>query len=164
MAAFTEQEAERQWDYELLQDGAVSGFRDEAQLDQVVGELTGLGYGIAQTRGGSGPSLLHQLLTPVLMRYCGWSVQNLDALQDTLRYVDFTGVTGWALVIRQFNETFNADPLWARTVCDIIARISYEHLLMGHRFLALLHSPDDIPLGRLGGHEPWWRLPPGTSA
>ncbi|MDQ1659305.1 MAG: hypothetical protein QOD41_4388, partial [Cryptosporangiaceae bacterium] len=30
---FTEQETEQQWDYELLQDGAVSGFVDEAQLE-----------------------------------------------------------------------------------------------------------------------------------
>lgn len=157
MAAFTDREAERQWDYELLQDGAVSGFRDEDQLDEVVGELTRLGYGVAQVGGGSGTDLLHQLLGQVSMRYCGWSVANLDALRDTLRYVDFTGVTGWVLVIRQFDHTFNADPSWARMVCDIIAEVSYEHLLMGNRFLALLHSPDDVPLGRLGGHHPWWR-------
>jgi hypothetical protein len=57
------------------------------------------------------------------MRYCGWSVANLDALCDTLRYVDFAGVTGWALVIRQFDEAHDADPQWARQVADIIAQV-----------------------------------------
>jgi hypothetical protein len=109
--------------------------------------------------------MLTQLLSQVSMRYCGWSVQNLDAFCDTLRYIDFTGVTGWALVIRQFDELFRADASWARTLADIIAQVSYEHLLMGNRFLALLHSREgDLTLGRLGGHEPWWRRPPGNSS
>lgn len=165
MVAFTEAETERQWDYELLQDGAVSGFRDEKQLDHVVGELQRLGYRAAQERGGTGPTMLNRLLSQVAMRYCGWSVHNLDAFCDTLRYIDFTGVTGWALVIRQFDEPFRADPAWAQAVADIIAQVSYEHLLMGNRFLALLHTPDrTVKLGRLGGHEHWWREPLGRDS
>ncbi|MEU8389257.1 hypothetical protein [Micromonospora sp. NPDC048842] len=158
MASFTPAETERQWDYELLQDGAVSGFQDEKQLDRVVSELMSLGYGVAQARGGNGTGLLGELLSQVTMRYCGWSVQNLDAFCDALRYIDFTGVTGWALAIRQFDETFKADPHWARTMADTIAQVSYEHLLMGNRLLVLLQSRDEnVTLGRLGGHEHSWR-------
>ncbi|MGC5019772.1 hypothetical protein [Micromonospora sp. DT47] len=102
--------------------------------------------------------MLAHLLSQVSMRYCGWSVKNLDAVCDTLRDIDFAGVTGWALVIREFDEPFNADPSWARTLADVIAQVSYEHLLMGNRFLALLHTRDcNVALGRLGGHEHWWR-------
>jgi len=39
MALFTEQETERQWDYELLYDGAVTGFSSETMLDYVIAEL-----------------------------------------------------------------------------------------------------------------------------
>ncbi|MEU7973087.1 hypothetical protein AB0B48_13675 [Micromonospora sp. NPDC049089] len=160
MASFSPEETERQWDYELLRDGAVTGFHDEKHLDHVVSELVSLGYGVAQTRGGNGSksNLLGELLSQVTMRYCGWSVQNLDAFCDTLRYIDFAGVTGWALVIHQLDEPFKADPQWTRTMADIIAQVSYEHLLMGNRLLALLHSRDrDVTLGRLGGHEHLWR-------
>ncbi|MFI7578411.1 hypothetical protein [Micromonospora sp. NPDC049497] len=99
------------------------------------------------------------------MRYCGWSVQDLDAFCDALRYIDFAGVTGWALVIRQSDEPFIADPAWAQEVADIIAQVSYEHLLIGNRFLALLHATDrTVKLGRLGGHEHRWREPLGRDS
>ncbi|RAO33932.1 hypothetical protein PSN13_02799 [Micromonospora saelicesensis] len=158
MASFSPAETERQWDYELLQDGAVSSFHDEKQLDHVVSELVSLGYGVAQIRGGNGTSLLGKLLSQVTMRYGGWSVQNLDAFCDVLRYIDFTGVTGCALVLRQFDEPFGADPQWTVAMANTIAQVSYEHLLMGNRLLALLHCQDeDVTLGRLGGHEHSWR-------
>jgi hypothetical protein len=55
MAAFTSEEEDKgQIDYELLSGGAVSGFRDETQLDFFLSQLRNLGYGIAETRGGSG--------------------------------------------------------------------------------------------------------------
>lgn len=100
----------------MLQNGAVYSFRDEGQLDRIIGELVNLGYEIAQTRGDSDLRALHPLLTQVTMRYGGWSVSSLDALVDTLRYIDFTSVTGWALVLRHFGETFHSDPSWAREV------------------------------------------------
>ncbi|WP_345633978.1 hypothetical protein [Rugosimonospora acidiphila] len=155
MAAFSSNEEDRgQWDYELLHDGAVSGFRDEEHLSLVVSHLRDLGYGIAETRGCHHTELLQHLLSQVSMHYCGWSVKNLDAL----RYIDFSAVTGWALVIRDFDLTYHADQHWAREVADIVAEVSYEHLLRGNRLLALLHCEGhELKLGRLGGHEPWWR-------
>jgi hypothetical protein len=161
MAAFTEQETEQQWDYELLQDGAVSGFVGEAQLESVLGQLRTLGYGIAETHGDDGHvMLLGNLFEQVSLRYCGLSVQNLDALRDTARCIDFTDVKGWALVIRRFDETFRADRQWAQDVADLLAEASYEHPLMGNRLLILLHSEENtVELGRLGGHTPWWHHP-----
>jgi hypothetical protein len=161
VAAFTEQETEQQWDYELLQDGAVSGFVGAARLDHVLEQLRALGYGIAETRGGDGHAvLLGNLLNQVALRYCGPSVQNLDAVRDTVRCIDFTGVKGWVLVIRDFDETFRADRRWATDVTDLLAEVSYEHLLMGNRLLVVLHSEQDgVDLGRLGGHTPCWHRP-----
>jgi hypothetical protein len=158
MAAFSAEEAEGQWDYELLYDGPVSGFSNEEQLDHVLGQLRHLGYGIAETRGGTDAPLLQRLLDQVSMQYCGWSVKNLDAFCDTLRYIDFKSVTGWALVIRQFDEQYDADPQLARQLAHVLAQVSYEHLLRGNRLLTLVHSENrELALGRLGGHEPWWR-------
>jgi hypothetical protein len=58
----------------------------------------------------------------------------LYATMDTLRHLDLGGRTGWALVVRRFDETFAADPDWARGLSEVVARASYEHLLMGGRF------------------------------
>ncbi|MBO3743064.1 hypothetical protein [Actinoplanes flavus] len=155
MASFTEAETERQWDYELLYDGAVTGFRSEMMLDHVIAELAALGYGIAEVRGGTGASMLLQLLDPI-PSYYDYAVGNLSATMDALRYLDLGGRTGWALVIRRFDETFAADPEWARGLCDVVARASYEHLLRGGRFLMLVQSPVELPIGVLGGERPTW--------
>jgi hypothetical protein len=156
MASFTEAETERQWDYELLYDGAVTGFSSEVMLDHVIAELADLGYGIAEVRGGTGAPMLLELLKPVPARYCDYSVGNLDATMDALRYLDLTGRTGWALVIRRFDETFTADSEWARGLCEVVTRASYEHLLRGNRFLMLVQSPVELSIGVLGGGEPTW--------
>lgn len=155
MASFTEEETERQWDYELLYDGAVTGFSSEAMLDHVIAELVSLGYGIAEVRGGTGAPMLLKLLEPVPARY-DYAVGNLNATMDALRYLDLTGRTGWALVIRRFDETFAADPEWARGLCEVVTRASYEHLLKGDRFLMLVQSPVELPLGELGAERPTW--------
>jgi hypothetical protein len=87
MAAFTEQETEQQWDYELLRDGAVSGFVGEAQLESVLEQLRTLGYGIAETHGGGGHvMLLGNLFEQVSPRYCGLSVQNLGGYTPWRRH------------------------------------------------------------------------------
>jgi hypothetical protein len=155
MASFTEEETERQWDYELLYDGAVTGFSSEVMLDHVITELVSLGYGIAEVRGGSGAPMLLELLESVPARY-DYAVGNLDATMDALRYLDLSGRTGWALVIRRFDETFAVDPEWARGLCEVVTRASYEHLLKGDRFLMLVQSPVELPLGVLGGEHPTW--------
>jgi hypothetical protein len=159
MAAFSsEEEDSGRWDYELLYDGAVSGFRDEEHLGLLLSRLRDLGYGIAEVRGDHHTTVLADLLAQVSMRYCGCSVENLDALRDALRYIDFAAVTGWALVVRDFDVLYDADPRWAHEVADVVAQVSYEHLLRGNRLLALLHAEGrELKLGRLGGHEPCWR-------
>ncbi|MDI6103690.1 hypothetical protein QLQ12_34260 [Actinoplanes sp. NEAU-A12] len=155
MASFTAAETERQWDYELLSDGAVTGFRSEEMLDHVIAELTKLGYGIAEVTGGTGATMLLELLEPIPAHY-DYAVGNLGATMGALRHLDLSGRTGWALVIRRFDETFAADPEWARGLCDVVTRASYEHLLMGDRFLMLVQSPVELPIGVLGGEKPTW--------
>jgi len=99
--------------------------------------------------------MLLELLEPIPARY-DYAVGNLDATMDALRYLDLSGHAGWALVIRRFDETFAADPEWARGLCEVVTRASYEHLLRGGRFLMLVQSPVELSIGVLGGEEPTW--------
>src|SRR4051812_4950741 len=125
MAVFTEEEEERgRIDWEVFQDGGVGAFQAATALDGAIRALRDRGYGIAEVSGLASsarpvgaeshpapadahyqPALfLTDLLSQVSMRYCGWSAKNLDALCDTLRYIDFSGVTGWVLVLRDFDR------------------------------------------------------------
>lgn len=179
MAIFTEEEEERgRIDWEVFHDGGVGAFRAAARLDGAIRELRELGYGVAEvpglasavlpfdTRTHPAPAdahhppaaLLTDLLSQVSMRYCGWSAKNLDALCDTLRYVDFSGVTGWVLVLRDFDQFLDADSWWATTAVDVIAQVSREHLMRGHRLMALLHAEGQAPeVGKVGGFKVWWQ-------
>jgi hypothetical protein len=178
MAIFTEEEEERgRIDWEVFHDGGVGAFQKAVRLDGAIGQLRERGYGIAEVSGltsaaqigdaRSHPApvdahhapaaLLTDLLDQVSMRYCGWSAKNLDALCDTLRYIDFSEVTGWVLVFRNFDRFFEVDSWWAAGVVDVIAQVSREHLMRGHRLMALLHAEGRaVELGKVGGFTLWW--------
>ena len=179
MAVFTEEEEERgRIDWEIFHDGGVGAFRTAKALDEVIVDLRERGYGVAEVSGltssaGSVGARSHpapddahhqlavsltELLSQVSMRYCGWSAKNLDALCDTLRYIDFSGVTGWALVLRDFDQFFEADAGRATGAIDVIAQVSREHLMRGNRLLALLHTEaKPVDLGMIGGFKVWWQ-------
>ncbi|GIE85591.1 barstar family protein [Actinoplanes regularis] len=179
MAVFTEEEEEQgRIDWDVLHDGGIGAFQAAKALDGAIRSLRERGYGVAEVSGlassarpvgaESHPApadtlhqpaaLLTDLLIQVSMRYCGWSAKNLDALCDTLRYIDFSGVTGWVLVLRDFDRLFEADARWAAGAIDVIAQVSREHLMRGHRLFALLHAEGQtVDLGKIGGFEVWWQ-------
>ncbi|MDI6105567.1 hypothetical protein QLQ12_44000 [Actinoplanes sp. NEAU-A12] len=179
MAVFTEEEEERGCiDWELFHDGGVGAFQAAKTLDDAISNLRERGYGIAEVSAlassarsvdiqshpaptsshNSQANLVTDLLSQVSMRYCGWSANNLYALCDTLRYIDFSGVTGWVLVLRDFDEFFEADACWATSAIDVIAQVSREHLMRGNRLLALLHAEGrTVDLGSIGGFKVWWQ-------
>lgn len=80
--------------------------------------------------------------------------KNLDAFCGTLRYIDFSGMTGLVLVLRDFDRFFEADARWAAGAIDVIAQVSREHLMRGYRLLTLLHAEGRaVDLGKIGGFK-----------
>ncbi|MGW4945038.1 hypothetical protein ACWEOZ_26000 [Actinoplanes sp. NPDC004185] len=179
MAVFTEEEEERgRIDWEVFHDGGVGAFRSAKAFDSAIRELRDRGYGVAEVSGRASSArpvgaeshpapadahyqpapFLTDLLSQVSMRYCGWSAKNLDAFCDTLRSIDFDGVTGWVLALRDFDRYFEADARLAAGAIDVIAQVSREHLMRGHRLLTLLHAEGQaVDLGKIGGFKVWWQ-------
>ncbi|GLY07862.1 barstar family protein [Actinoplanes sp. NBRC 101535] len=179
MAVFTEEEEEQgRIDWEVLHDGGVGAFQAAKTLDGAIRDLRERGYGVAEVSSlassatpvsaESHPALagadyqwstvLTNLISQVSMRYCGWSAKNLDAFCDTLRCIDFSGVAGWVLVLRDFDRFFEADAQRAVGAIDVIAQVSREHLMRGNRLFTLLHAEGQVvDLGKIGGFKVWWQ-------
>ena len=88
--------------------------------------------------------------------YAPWT-GNLDALNDAFREVLFGDHRGVAFAFHRFDALYRVDPRLARVTLDILEASARDHLLFGHRLLAVVHSDDpDLDLGLLGGRGATW--------
>lgn len=67
---------------------------------------------------------------------------NLDAFNDCLGDLQFTGVDGIVIAFENYDKWNSKAKEVSQVILDIIARCSYHHLLFGNRLVALVQSND----------------------
>jgi hypothetical protein len=159
MAAFGAAEVDS-LDFELLQHGATTLFRRPALFNAAVDQLAALGYLVhridAQARGSFVAGLTEALRFHENFGYTPWG-GNLDALNDAFREVLFGDHRGVAFAFHGFDALHRVEPRLAQVTLDILEGSSRDHMLFGHRLLAVVHSDDpDLNLGSLGGRGVTW--------
>jgi hypothetical protein len=88
--------------------------------------------------------------------YTPWT-GNLDAVNDAFREVLFGDHRGVVFAFHSFDALHRAELHLAQGTLDILEASARDHLLFGHRLLAVVHSDDpDLDLGSLGGRGATW--------
>ncbi|MBL8800071.1 MAG: barstar family protein [Planctomycetia bacterium] len=145
-------------DWVMLRCGPVALFRKPAVLTESVAWLERHGYTVAQVdceRSRSEQEVLWAI--GEALGFHRWPYPNLDGFNDDCRGIKVPTEGGFAVVLHRFDAVAVAFPEFARQVLGILARASWDNLLLGRRLLCLVRSEDPwIQFGRVGGHEPWW--------
>jgi Barstar (barnase inhibitor) len=147
-----------QFDYSLLQNGAVTLFWRSSVMDRAIEILKQLDYRLIDI-DATGLRSVQALrdafaneIPELPRRYFG----NYDAFMEALFDMDFAP-GGVAIALRNYDAFFHRVPGDARTLLDIIESASRLCLLYGRRTVCLVQVQDQtIDFGLLGGRHPRW--------
>jgi len=147
-------------DFELLRHGAITLFRRPALFDAAVDQLTAIGYLVHRIDARAGVTFVAGLTEALRFHenfgYAPWT-GNLDALNDAFREVLFGDHRGVAFAFYGLDALHRVEPDLAQGTLDILEASARDHMLFGHRLLAVAHSDDpDLNLGSLGGRGATW--------
>jgi hypothetical protein len=159
MTAFSEADVDS-IDFELLRHGATTLFRRPALFNAAVDELSALGYSVhridARARVPFVAGLTEALRFLENFGYTPWT-GNLNALNDAFREVLFGDHRGVAFAFHGLDALHRVEPDLAQGTLDILEASARDHMLFGHRLLAVVQSDDpDLNLGSLGGRGVIW--------
>jgi len=134
-------------DWRLLQNGAVTLYSRPEILAEDLAWLAANRYVIDRLdcRTWTTAAAVHGALATALS-FPAYYGENLDALSDCLSTLAIPDEGGRVLVFDRFDVPARALIGLATRVLDVIAVQARQHLLFGHRLLALLQS-DDPKLG-----------------
>lgn len=147
-------------DFELLRHGATTLFRRLVLFNAAVDQLAALGYLVhridARARVPFVDGLTKALRFHDNFGYTPWG-GNLDALNDAFRYVSFDDHRGVAFAFHGLDALHQVEPRLAQCTLDILESSARDHMLFGHRLLAVVQSDDpDLNLGSLGARAATW--------
>ena len=145
-------------DFRLMQNGPVAMYFSPAILNQDLAWLTANGYhtDTVDASHWRNAADMHAALSSSLQfpEYYG---RNLDALADCLSDLQISAEGGRALLLRGFDSFVAAQPDLAHALVDILATAARGFLLLGHRFLVLIHSGrPDLSLPPVGACPVLW--------
>jgi hypothetical protein len=147
-------------EFSLLRHGATTLFRRRALFAEAAEGLAALGYQVHQIDARARAPFLADLTLALAFQenfgYAPWT-GSLDALNDALRSVAFGDHRGVAFAFERLDALHAADAPLAQGTLDLVEANARDHLLSGHRLVALVQSDDPwLDLGPLGGRPATW--------
>ena len=147
-------------DWELLRHGAITLFWRDGRFEASKADLKRLGYRLIEITCVT-PEQFRRAVSEAL----NWEAQfgdrpwdgNLNALNDGFAGFPFGEDADVAICLRDFHIIAGQEPEFAHGVLDIIEDWSRNHLLTGHRLLALVQTNDvNFRCEGLGGRAASW--------
>jgi hypothetical protein len=147
-------------DYELLRHGATALFHRPALFNAVVDELAVLGYLVHRIDARALAPFVADLTEALRFQenfgYSPWGGK-LDALDDAFCEVRFGDHRAVAFAFNGFDALHRVEPYMAQCTLDMFEANARDHMLFGHRLLAVVQSDDpDLKLGSLGARAATW--------
>jgi len=159
MTPFSENDTDR-LDWKLLQDGAVTLYWRREIFDRDTTWLSDYGYRVHVIDCTDADGFRHEITRVLRFKenygYEPWT-GNLNALNDAFRDLDFNAVAGVAFAFARYDNLVEADPDTSQAILDIVESSSRDHLLMGHRLLALVQTDNPrLDFDPIGARTPMW--------
>ena len=159
MSSFTDDPAE--WlrlDWKILLTGPIALYFNPEFLQEDASWFRANRYAVDAADCGRWQNSddMHDALSTVLS-FPAYYGRNLDALDECLSDLSISSEGGRVLVLNNFSHFASRDPRLAQALLSSIARASRHLLLIGHRFLSLVHSLDPkIELQPVGACPVMW--------
>ncbi|MBL8555653.1 MAG: hypothetical protein JNL41_15375 [Phenylobacterium sp.] len=147
-------------DWELLRHGAITLYWRDGRFEAGKADLRALGYRLIEITCAT-PGQFRRAISDALE----WTARfgdepwdgNLNALNDGFSRFPFGDDADVALCLRDFHVIAGQQPEFAHGVLDIVEDWSRNHLLTGHRLLALVQTSDlNFRCEGLGGRSASW--------
>jgi hypothetical protein len=158
---FTSDDDLNRADWPLLQNGAVTLFRDPVILAETRHALLQLDYGLAEISCAVGWPGIYEPFSSLLkwdeqFGYWPWT-GNLDALNDGLRDYPFGPSALNALILSAFHILVAEDRDASHAILDMLEANARDHLLWGRTLIVLVQTDDSqYECTAIGGRSASW--------
>jgi hypothetical protein len=151
---------ENRGDWPFVQNGAVTLFLREEVLAGARDAMVKCGYSVRDIDCGTDESLVRDLAHAL-----NWSENfgympsrlNLDALNDALGYEPLASSPKLLLVFNRFADFLKRSEDSAKGLLDVVEYQARNHLLLGQRLVAFVHTNDPrLQIEGLGGRVTHW--------